>query len=402
MSTLKKQKVVDVASLLAARLNRDNGFCIVGSGVFEIFGLRDARDVDIVLNPNLEPTEIGQIMSLVESKPSLSLSIVRAPYLRSGVDDFSLFADEYSVSHPAGFRISRPELEFARKNHRRLKKDLSDLEEMSNLVKSELPKIPEMNFHSWDWLLATVSPSTASTLLSKKLKTAAKLLISRPWGLLFLLLRQFRSTLRISVKGPLLPIIRKRNEAFRLQTYLIRKLEEDRKTVDNEINTLRASKELQEAKSVGAFVPFIVWRDALPLFSEVVEQLSKHGYVFDPHHRSPRCATELNSLIESIYSLDGLRPWLIERKKTLVGGGDSKIGVFYFLPKKPELELRVGAQSPKKLIYKSVVNAKFTLRTLLSESQSIPWDQIIHSADNPVSSRQQNELIENFGDREES
>lgn len=150
--------------------------------------------------------------------------------------------------------------------------------------------------------------------------------------------------------------------------------------------------------SAGALIPFIVWPDALSLFKEMTDQVTKHGYMFNCRRQSPNSAAELQSFIEHIYEVDGLRPWLIERKKKLVGSGSPReIGIFYFLPKKPRFYVRFGSKLDEQgIIYKSVVDLKMKLRNHFSLRHGLDFDAVVHSADNPYSSRNQILLIENF------
>lgn len=176
-----RESAVKVCSDLASQLEGQGLFCLVGSGVFEIFGHRAAVDIDIILSPTISSLDRERLLLVISDKVFRRVSVTNDRYLRSGVDDLELFDDIQSVAHPAGFRIARPELEFARKNHIRREKDLEDLTMMTDLIeKNQLPLVSELPFPSWDWLKATTKPKPESSSPKQKISLAAGLLVSNP------------------------------------------------------------------------------------------------------------------------------------------------------------------------------------------------------------------------------
>lgn len=347
---MRTETVLELCSSLSRQLGKENVFCLVGSGVFEIIGGRPARDVDIVLHPLISIQDGKKVATACKEHRFRKVSIIEMPYSRSGITDSILFTVPHSYPHPAGFRVARPELEFSRKTQMMRRKDVEDIENMIRLVSTGLPSRIEISFPKWDWLLATEPALPSQTSLVGKFATAKKLALSRPVYLATLFGKYVATLIRVSLNTRLVRSLGKYlDQAFLLQLDLSHKEGRDLTPIKNSKVSLRKTEleELEEnlqstkapkvrpierqkqqdssrigyLKRSGALVPFIIWPKALSYSEEILSSLKEEGLIFDFQTKSPSFDGELDLLIQSVYSLDGLSQWGIERKKSLVGGG---------------------------------------------------------------------------------
>jgi hypothetical protein len=135
----------------------------VGGIALEAFGVRSARDIDLVANETVRSRlearhGSGRIGPFAALNLTEDVQVLKDPYRAVGISDQELFSRElfvtFTVRKNVNIRIIRPELEFAKKNFRRRPKDIEDLHLLDYLSRSS-------NF-SWDWRIVPTRATNPS------------------------------------------------------------------------------------------------------------------------------------------------------------------------------------------------------------------------------------------------
>lgn len=161
-ATVKALATLEVLRNLIPDLQTDE-VIFVGSIVLEFLGLRSARDIDIIVTPELRKrleqlgTPNGSVIDITSE-----IQLVGEPYNSQGVANSQFFKtqelgsrpyNEYELVAGCRIRLARPELEFGRKLVRSRPKDEADL----NLLENYASKNAD-----WDWGLIVQSTAVSS------------------------------------------------------------------------------------------------------------------------------------------------------------------------------------------------------------------------------------------------
>ncbi len=150
----------------------------VGGIALEAFGVRPARDIDLVVSQaardrltlGLGTSGVGPFSAI--NLPE-DLQVLQDPYRAVGVSDAELFSGELFVTFELlgqkTIRVARPELEFAKKNFRRRPKDLEDLYLLEQLSRSS-----EL---LWDWKIVPTR-AVAQPVDSKRRNRIVRVVLS--------------------------------------------------------------------------------------------------------------------------------------------------------------------------------------------------------------------------------
>ena len=179
------QHLDDLDGLLAALDIADGEICIVGSAAVVLAGGRPNNDLNLAVRPrvfnhirqlNRFPVTPGGAINL-----SNNVQIGKNRYGRIGLADADLFSEENSFSF-AGYRIIRPEIEFAFKIQRNAEKDKYDLNDLAqseyvadhfnwSLVNQCLRSGEQRKQVKETWYLRLVNRRTLKALFLSRLKT---------------------------------------------------------------------------------------------------------------------------------------------------------------------------------------------------------------------------------------
>lgn len=114
-----------------------NQICIVGSSILSVYGIRENRDIDLVLHPRIRERIVEKYLHEVTILPSGTINFsenvqaAKERYGKIGVTDEKVFDGCYTIIHN-GFRMARLELELANKIVRNREKDRNDLQKIGD------------------------------------------------------------------------------------------------------------------------------------------------------------------------------------------------------------------------------------------------------------------------------
>ncbi len=121
---------------------------VFGSSVWEYFGIREARDIDIIISNNIKKSTIGS-KKYISSKEIMINDVVGVgvdKFINIGIEDTDFFINGDLTFEVNGIKFVKPEIEFSRLIHRNSPQAKND----QYLITK---KLIQSSTYKWDWNL---------------------------------------------------------------------------------------------------------------------------------------------------------------------------------------------------------------------------------------------------------
>ena len=130
---------------------------VFGSSVWEYFGIREARDTDILISEIIKESVIGKKKSIASKEIMISdnVGVGIDKFINIGINDEDFFLNSDLTFEDNGIKFVKPEIEFSRLIHREgFKRDFDVKRVTESLIKE--------SSYSWDWNLVVNTPKNDS------------------------------------------------------------------------------------------------------------------------------------------------------------------------------------------------------------------------------------------------
>ena len=93
---------------------------VFGSSVWEYFGIREARDIDILISDTIKKSVIGKKKNIASREIMISniVGVGIDKFINIGINDEDFFLNSDLTFEDKGIKFVKPEIEFSRLIHR--------------------------------------------------------------------------------------------------------------------------------------------------------------------------------------------------------------------------------------------------------------------------------------------
>ena len=130
---------------------------VFGSTVWEYFGIREARDIDIIISNKIKKSTVGSKKNIASKEIMINevVGVGINKFVNIGFEDKDFFVNGDLTFEINGIKLVKPEIEFSRLIHREgFKRDFDVKRVMESLIKE--------SSYPWDWNLVVNTPRNDS------------------------------------------------------------------------------------------------------------------------------------------------------------------------------------------------------------------------------------------------
>ena len=130
---------------------------VFGSTIWEYFGIREARDIDIIISNKIKKSTVGSKKNIASKEIMLNevVGVGVDKFVNIGFEDKDFFVNSDLTFEINGLKLVKPEIEFSRLIHREgFKRDFDVKRVMESLIKE--------SSYLWDWNLVVNTPRNDS------------------------------------------------------------------------------------------------------------------------------------------------------------------------------------------------------------------------------------------------
>ena len=148
---------------------------VFGSSVWEHFGIREARDIDLLVSKDLKKSIVGNKKNIASKEIMINdvVGVGIDKFINIGINDEDFFLNSDLTFENNGIKFVKPEIEFSRLIHRDgFKRDFD--------VKRVTESLINDSSYSWDWNLVVTMPKKDSIFGIKLFILRLELIFQNP------------------------------------------------------------------------------------------------------------------------------------------------------------------------------------------------------------------------------
>lgn len=313
-----------------------NDICIVGSSVMAGIGLRENKDLDIAVLPNLRH-------NVSERNLDGKMNLAKERYHPVGVSDRELISNSRYHTMSNGYKIARPELCLSYKYYRDWEKDNRDIELFNEYLKSggEL---------DWEIFHYDYYPDDPSASLAERVS-------------------------RTLEEGGFKAVI---IESVSFSGNFIR----DKISNISDSRSIYGSGADNGGEELEALPCFIIWPSVIEYSEDISDRISQKMEIENVDQIDGE--DELNEIIEYLYSGSHVSRWMIELKKHRLKKHGEEIAI-------------IECKADRNSCFEDVINIKREIREVFyPELGEGSYHMIIHGPENDAELHEMEQICEKY------